>query len=199
MNRSESFGVSKLSLLDKIIYYLRVHQLKKYCVFNHKIIVDAWCGYNAVFLHYIQMKFTPKKLIAFDIKLDSTLLEKQWISSFEGDLNKDFDLPEQPDLILCTAVLEHLNNPIGFLTNVYRNLKPGWSLVLTIPTIRSKPVLEFLAFRLKLIDAREIRDHKQYYTKNKLREYLQKAWFAEENIHHHYFELYMNNFVLVKK
>jgi hypothetical protein len=28
---------------------------------------------------------------------------------------------------------------------------------------------------------------------------LKKAWFEWRNIHHHYFELYMNNFVLVRK
>jgi 2-polyprenyl-3-methyl-5-hydroxy-6-metoxy-1,4-benzoquinol methylase len=40
-------------------------------------------------------------------------------------LNKPFDLPEKPDIILCTAVLEHLHNPIGFLEQAYKNLKTG--------------------------------------------------------------------------
>ena len=77
MSRKESFGTEKLSLLDKIIYRFRVHQLKKYCDFNDKIIVDTGCGHNAIFLNYILHKFTPKKLIAFDLKLNVSLLQKE--------------------------------------------------------------------------------------------------------------------------
>jgi 2-polyprenyl-3-methyl-5-hydroxy-6-metoxy-1,4-benzoquinol methylase len=150
-------------------------------------------------LNYIQCNFSPKKLVAFDVKLHSTLLQQQWILPFESDLNQAFVLPEQADLILCTAVLEHLDNPVDFLKQAYKNLVVWWCLVLTVPSVWSKPVLEFLAFKLKLIDALEIRDHKQYYTKKKLMEYLRDAWFNPKNIHHHYFEIYMNNFVLVKK
>ena len=199
MSRKESFGTDKLSLLDKIIYRFRIYQLKKYCDFDYKVIADVWCWYNAVFLNYIYHLFHPKKLIAFDMKLNISFLKKQWIVSFEANLNRDFILPQIPDLILCTAVLEHLDEPIKFLTNTYKNLKKWGYLVLTVPSIRSKPILEFLAFKLKLISALEILDHKQYYTKTKLLNYLQEAWFDIKNIRHHYFELYMNNFVLVKK
>lgn len=199
MSRKESFGTDKFSLLDKIIYRFRVHQLTKYCDFDHKAIVDVGCWYNAVFLNYIQNQFHPKHLIAFDIKLNTSLLKKQWIVCFEADLNKDFTLPESSDIILCTAVLEHLDNPLVFLKNAYKNLKKWWCLVLTVPSKWSKPVLEFLAFKLKFINAIEIRDHKQYYTKELLTNYLQQAWFEKKHIYHHYFELYMNNFVLVRK
>jgi hypothetical protein len=77
MNRNESFGSKKISLLDKIIYALRVHQLKKYCDFDDKIIVDAGCGHNAIFLNYIKKRFAPKKLIAFDLKLNEATLKEQ--------------------------------------------------------------------------------------------------------------------------
>ena len=77
MSRSESFGVHKLSLLDKIIYKFRVYQLKKCCHFDHKIIADVGCGYGAVFLSYLQRTFSPKKLIAFDLKLDIASLNNQ--------------------------------------------------------------------------------------------------------------------------
>jgi len=127
------------------------------------------------------------------------MLQKKWIDTFEVDINKEFILPEKVDVIICTAVLEHLNEPINFLENAYKNLKEWWSLVLTVPSIRSKPVLEFLAFKLKVINALEIRDHKKYYTKKILMKDVEKAWFKRSNIHHHYFELYMNNFVLAKK
>jgi len=40
MDRKKAFGTEKLSLLDKIIYHFRIHQLKKYCDFKNKIIAD---------------------------------------------------------------------------------------------------------------------------------------------------------------
>ncbi|MCX6823049.1 MAG: class I SAM-dependent methyltransferase [candidate division SR1 bacterium] len=199
MHRKQSFGTNKLSLLDRILYRLRIFQLQKHCDFNEKIIVDVGCGYNAIFLGYLQNKFMPKKLIAFDINLNVPFLYEKGISPFKSDLNQGFVLPEQPDMILCTAVLEHLDKPMIFLEYAYKNLKKGGCLVLTTPSIRSKPVLEFLAFRLKLISAVEIHDHKQYYTKEILVDYLQRAGFEKHNIHHHYFEFCMNNFVLVRK
>lgn len=199
MNRTNSFGNQKLSILDKIIYFMRIQQIKKHYNFDNKVIVDVWCGYNAVFLNYIKNKFSPKKLIAFDLKLNKEKLSDIWIKSIEWNLNNKFNLWEDVDLILGTAILEHLSDPITFLKSCYDNLQKWWCLLLTMPSIRSKPVLEFMAFRLKLIDSIEIIDHKEYYTKNKLIRYLELAWFERKNIKHNYFELYMNNFVLVKK
>lgn len=199
MNRKESFGTNKFSLLDKIIYFMRVMQIKKHYNFDKKVIIDLWCWYNAVFLNYIKKHFNPKKLIAFDLKLNKEFLDKEWIRSLEWNLNNKFNLWEDVDLILGTAILEHLSDPIIFLRSCYENLQPGGCLLLTIPSIRSKPVLEFMAFRLKIIDPIEIRDHKEYYTKDKIIKYLELAWFEKQKIKHNYFELYMNNFILVKK
>lgn len=195
MNRKNSFWAKKISLLDKLIYKLRVHNIRKFVNFNNKIILDLWCWYNANLLNYIKNNFSPKKLIAFDIKLNTKLLEKNEITTFEWNLDENFNLPEKPDLIICTAVLEHLNDPIKFLKQIYKNLSPNWYLILTVPSIRSKPVLEFLALKLNLIDKEEILDHKEYYTRKKLIEYLTKAWFSKESIKHKYFEIYMNNFI----
>ncbi|EKD24784.1 MAG: hypothetical protein ACD_80C00152G0003 [uncultured bacterium (gcode 4)] len=199
MSRDQSFWHKKLSLIDIIIYKLRTKQILKHCNFDDKVIVDAGCWHNALFLQHIKKKYAPKKLIAFDMKLNHEELKKQWILTQEWNLNEDFNLPEKVDLFLCTAVLEHLSEPINFLKNAYANLKKWGYLLLTTPSIRSKPVLEFIAFRLKLINPIEISDHKEYYTKDKLVKYLEKAWFEKKNIKHRYFELYMNNFVLVQK
>jgi hypothetical protein len=46
---------------------------------------------------------------------------------------------------------------------------------MTIPSVYSKPVLEFLAYKLKIISKDEILDHKQYYDKSKLLSKLQGA------------------------
>ena len=39
------------------------------------------------------------------------------------------------DLVLCTEVLEHANDPQGIVNECYRVLKPGGTLIVTVPTI----------------------------------------------------------------
>lgn len=200
-NRVESFGVHSLSWLDKIIYYFRVKALKKHIVCKDKVVLDVWCWYNATFLIYVKDTFSPKKAIAYDLSLHKDFLDTHHIESIEWDLNNSFHTiwNNEIDVVFATAILEHLSNPVWFLQEIYKILKPGGVLLLTTPSIWSKPVLEFLAYRLKLISRVEIEDHKDYYDRKKLLSYCQKAWFSKENVSHSYFEIYMNNLIIAKK
>ena len=199
MNRTESFWKDKLSTIDKIIYYLRVKKIERHYNFTDKSIIDFGCWYNAKFLSYINEKYKTKNLIAFDLQLNKEYLKSQWIKLYEWDLNKDFSINENVDIAIGTAILEHLSNPIWFLTSCYNILPKWWYLLLTVPSVRAKPVLEFIAYNLHIIDRREIEDHKKYYKKDSLIKALELAWFDKRDIKHSYFELYMNNFVLAKK
>ena len=59
-------------------------------------------------------------------------------------------------------------------------------------------MLEFLAFRLKIVSEEEIRDHKRYYNKRDLRELV--ALVPELTLTKHtYFQLGMNNFAIIHK
>lgn len=81
------------------------------------------------------------------------------------DLDGGIPLPDQSvDCVTMLALLEHLNKPGAVLREVFRILKPGRKVILTTPAPYSKPLLEFLAFRLKLISAEEIMDHKHYFS-----------------------------------
>ena len=199
MKRKESFWKNKLSIIDKIIYYFRVKKIERKYDFTNKSIIDFWCWYNAKFLSYINEKYTTKKLIAFDLLLNKKHLESIWVKCYEWDLNNEFTIKEDIDITIGTAILEHLSNPICFLKSCYKILPEWWYLLLTVPSVRSKPILEFMAYKLKIIDKREIEDHKKYYKKESLVNELLQAWFKKENIKHSYFEFFMNNFVLVKK
>lgn len=178
---------------------MRVASIKKYCNCEWKVIMDVWCGYNADFLRSIGAKYHPSHMIAFDLKLNQEFLTKEWVQSIEWDLNKDFPLEEKVDLIFATAILEHLDNPVWFLTNCYAHLNEGWVLLLTTPSIWSQPILEFLAYKVGIISEEEIRDHKEYFDRKRLHEYCTKAWFVLENVHHEYFELGMNNLIVATK
>ncbi len=199
-NREMSFGMHKLSWLDHLIYSLRVSTIKKYCAqCRWKVVADVGCWYNAVFLRYIQNKYAPRKSIAYDLNLHKTELQKVSIECIEGDLNEPLQLTEPVDCIFATAILEHLEQPVSFLSECYKHLAPGGCLLLTTPSVWSQPVLEFLAYKLHVISEEEIRDHKEYFDKEKLLAYYEKAGFDLKNVHHEYFEIYMNNLVVAYK
>lgn len=198
-NRVESFWMHSLSLLDKVIYALRVKVLKKHLDCNNKIVADVWCWYNATFLRYIKKNYNPLKAIAYDLSLHKDFLIQEWIECIEGDSNNSLIWLEHIDVVFATAILEHLSNPIWFLSGIYKVLKPWGVLLLTTPSIRSKPVLEFLAYKMRVISKVEIEDHKDYYDKQKLLSYCTQAWFQKTNISHEYFEVYMNNLIIAKK
>lgn len=97
----------------------------------------------------------------------------------QANLNEPLPLPSQSvDCVTSLANLEHLEQPDLNLTEIHRILKPGGKLILTTPSTAAKPVLEFLAFKLKLIDEREILDHKSYYSKKTLAKAIENAGFS---------------------
>lgn len=55
----------------------------------------------------------------------------------QADLNNEFNLGVSVDAVLCTEVIEHLENPRAALRTIARLLKPGGWLVLTTPNQHS--------------------------------------------------------------
>jgi hypothetical protein len=70
-------------------------------------------------------------------------------------------------------------------------------LILTTPAPASKSLLEFLAFRLKIISQKEIENHKHYFSKRELLSILTDLDF--QNITCSYFELGFNQICQAKK
>lgn len=101
------------------------------------------------------------------------------------------------DTVSLLAVLEHLEHPETVLQEILRVLRPGGAVLLTVPTVHAKPVLEFLGFRLGVISREGVADHKRYYTKATLAADLRGAGFIIERTY--YFELGFNLFAAAKK
>ncbi|MEI0594271.1 class I SAM-dependent methyltransferase, partial [Brachyspira pilosicoli] len=70
-------------------------------------------------------------------------------------------------------------------------------LIITVPSKISKPILEFMAYNLKIIDRIEIEDHKKYYNKKDIIESAKLSNFIVEK--HKYFQFGCNNFAILKK
>jgi ubiquinone/menaquinone biosynthesis C-methylase UbiE len=96
------------------------------------------------------------------------------------------------------AVLEHIENEQQILKEIYRVLVPGGKLIITVPSVWSQPILEFLAYKLRIVSEAEIRDHKRYYNREKLKKVLMDDNRFQE-FNHQYFQVWMNNFCTVVK
>ncbi len=115
-----------------------------------------------------------------------------------ADLNKILPVENNSiDVVTSLANIEHLEKPEVNLAEIYRMMKPGGKLILTTPSLAAKPILEFIAYKLKVIDEAEIRDHKFYYTKQTLSRDLIKVGFSKFKLST--FQLGLNLCVVAQK
>ena len=100
------------------------------------------------------------------------------------------------DFITMLAVMEHLEDDEAILKECVRLLRPGGGLFVTVPSWYAKPVLEFLSYKLNLINPAEIRDHKRYYNKEDLISLVGRVDGLSMR-HHSYFQWRFNNRVFL--
>ena len=101
------------------------------------------------------------------------------------------------DFIVCLAVLEHIDNPKLILQDMLRVLKSGGKAIITTPTPSAKHILEFMSYKLGIFSRREIEEHQNYFLKEDLISMLKNQ--KNINITHSYFELGLNNLLVVEK
>ena len=187
-NKKTAFWAN--SILDKIILYLRFTKvIKLFKKQNGGVVYDLGCGTG-----YLIDKLDNMGFDSYGIDV-----EKLHHKVFVANLNDNIPFDNSSgDIVVSLAVIEHLENPEKFLSEIYRILKPQGKIILTTPSKLAKPILEFLAFKLKIIDAKEISDHKRYYSLKSLQQALKQAGF--DNIKINSFMLGMNlNAVAIKK
>lgn len=127
-------------------------------------VLDFGCGHQALFLRGIAPVISCGVGIDYDAS-PSRPAPNLEIRQFR--FQDRFDYPDASfDHVTILAVLEHVPlDQVGALFREFRRiLKPGGSVLLTTPTPRSRPLLEFLAFKLKIISGPEIADHKHYWS-----------------------------------
>lgn len=197
--RDRSFQQDGTSKLDDLIFKFRAHQALSNLPTPAPVVVDLGSGYEARFLRFALRTGRIRAGIAVDVSLDVSR-EDVGIELIESDLSKPLSIGDSSvDAVTSLAVVEHLDDPTVHLSEMYRILRSGGVAILTTPTTRAKPVLELLAFRLHVIDAAEILDHKRYYTERQLRTLHIRAGFAEKAISYRSFEFGMNQLVVAVK
>jgi len=181
--------------LDDLLRRLRLHMVIKN-IKGGSVILDVGCGENFWFIKSNKDKFK----YSFGIDKRAGFFEATNIKIDNYDIDAQGDLPiseNSIDQVFMTAVLEHINYPEQALKKIHDVLKSEGELIITTPTTISKSLLEFLAFRLGIVDRREITDYKNYFSKSELIKLCWQAGF--KNIKHKYFELGFNHFIIAKK
>lgn len=179
--------------LDDVIRYLRVRKVRKY-IPKESVLLDIGCGKDAYFLNTIKHKI--KKGIGIDQAIQKQLYDN--LGFIPLVLKKSLPFPDESvDCVSMLAVLEHVIYPEAVLQECFRVLKTGSTLLLTTPLPPAKLVLEFLAYTVKIIDRKEIDDHKNYFSLSRLKNMLIKAGF--KIVRAKTFELGCNSFVIVRK
>jgi ubiquinone/menaquinone biosynthesis C-methylase UbiE len=160
------------------------------------VLCDVGCGPDGRFLQTLLASRLIAKGYGFDRKVDKVMA---WgrvdlvLSSFDLDSDTFPLADESIDCVTMLALLEHLSKPVEVLQEVFRVLKPGGKLILTTPSPCSKPLLEFLALRLRVISAEEIKDHKHYFSETEIQQLLKDIGFI--NILYKRFQLGLNQLV----
>lgn len=156
-------------------------------------LLDFGCGWEAKLLKDVEPYIS--RGVGIDRKAPAVASDK--LTTLRVDLEAPLPFESDAfDVITMLAVLEHLHDPLRVLVEVRRVLSPRGTLILTVPSHAAKPVLEFLAFRLHLVNHAEIADHKRYYGKRDLHELSARAGFRL--LAHRYFQLGFNNFATLE-
>lgn len=180
----------KEPILEPLLRKMRLAQvlpfLKKY---PNCRLLDIGCGWEAKFLKAAEKYIDT----GIGVDLNAPIISNKKIKTISMRLDKKLPFENGVfDFITMLAVMEHLEDDESILNECSRLLRPGGGLLITVPSWYAKPVLEFMSFKLNLINSDEIKDHKRYYDRKELFHLFSKVK-GLEIIRHSYFQCRFNN------
>ena len=184
----------KEQILEPILRKMRIKQVLPFIQkYDNCHLLDVGCGWEALLLHELEPYI--KKGVGIDFKAPAIKTAK--IETIQASFEKVLPFKnDQFDVVTMLAVLEHLTYPDLILQEVKRVLKPGGGLILTVPSRYAKPLLEFLAYQVGIVNPEEIADHKRYFNKVDLVNILDGVLCVKT---HYYFQFGFNNFLFAEK
>ena len=188
---------NKYNALDKIIASFRSKEIKKNIKLKNKKILDFGCGSN---FRELKERYRECANVSLVDKIGDNFNNQDNFNfiHFDGNISKlDKILPNKYyDHIFLLAVVEHLDHPENILNILKKKLTNNGFIFLTAPGKKSKWILEFMAYRLKIINAELVKEHKRYYN---LDEYNKLSALTNMNIiKFYFFELGLNTVCLLK-
>lgn len=160
-------------------------------------ILDFGCGHQALFLRGVRQDIHSGIGLDYDAAPGRPAANLE-IQNFHFKDRFEF-AGRTFDHVTILAVLEHipLDQVSVLFCEFHRILKDGGSVLLTTPTPASKPLLEFLAFKLRIISGPEIADHKHYWNRADLQALAARDGFALET--YQTFQAGLNSFAVLRR
>ncbi len=167
------------------------------------ILIDLGCGPNISFYRYAKKKGVNfRQYIGIDPRININTINRfknKEVKLIKKSLKKFIPLSEESaDYIVGFAFLEHIEYPEEILNQSLKILKKNGKVIFTVPSIKAKKILEFLAFKLNLISKREIKEHKSYLDKERVMNLVNRLKYKSK-FFHEYFEFKLNNFLVLEK
>jgi ubiquinone/menaquinone biosynthesis C-methylase UbiE len=161
-------------------------------------VADIGCGYRAESSRRLRKDASSTVLV--DLSVAPVLKEDERVEVIEAALPEAMSLiPDRSiDVLLCSAVLEHLVEPIETLRHFPRVLSSAGVALISVPSWTAKRPLEFAAFRLGM-STDEMNDHKMYYNPRDLWPLLIKAGFRPQDVRCHKHWLRVNTLAVCRQ
>ncbi|MFW7378398.1 MAG: methyltransferase domain-containing protein [Oligoflexus sp.] len=178
--------------LETLLTYLRVKKIVPFV--KNRVVLDFGCGEHLKASRAIQK--IADKTLGYDLLFKDLPTQRVEQIDVYGSLD---DIKLRVDTIVSLACFEHIE-PIELpliLEKLHRITSDNGQIVGTVPTPSSKPVLEFLSYKLGLIDSSQIRDHKVYYDKKHLQSVCEKGGWQMK--HYSKFQFGFNSFFILGK
>ena len=157
-------------------------------------VCDLGCGLEAAFLEYASDR------IGMGVGLDDQVadgVQGRW-QRVHGDLRAPLPFPDGHfDHVVMLAVLEHLTEPEKVLSEAYRVIAPGGSLILTWPSAMVDPILRVLHGLHLVSDEMESDEHQKRIPVETLQQMLERIGF--QKFFHRTFELGLNNLMVASR
>ena len=195
--RQWSYGQDGLTILDRLgIYLSRRPVLNVVRRYKQPVVMDIGCGFDARLL--CDLSPSIKRGVGIDVQISQAAKDTRRLTFHETPIEQALNELEagQFDIILMISVLEHLWEPQRILAACQKLLQPSGVLVVNVPNWLGKRFLELSAFKLGLSPAREMDDHKMYYSKRDLWPLLVRAGFKPSGIRMRYHKFGLNLFAV---
>ena len=162
---------SQNALLEVFLTNLRTRRVLKYV--KGKSVLDYGCGIHLKTLR--SMEHLISRGCGYDILFKG--MDQQTTKENFNVVGDPDDLHGEFDCVTSLACFEHIDP--AALPDVLRSLLKithgGSKIIGTVPRPPARIVLEFLSYRLGLIDKTQIEDHQVYYDKEQLVETIENT------------------------
>lgn len=124
--------------------------------------------------------------------LDNLIFQKADVSSFKS--------PEKFDKIICSEVLEHVDDPLKVMRNLVESLRDGGKLIITVPNEFVLQIGRKIAFGSKAESLEEVTAHKSELKASDVVELGLKLGLTKDSVSQVPFPLiYLNEVIVLRK